>query len=48
VTTGTSLLGIDPARGRVVRRIRLTAPKAGGVGPTGIAYVSGSLWISVV
>jgi hypothetical protein len=50
-TTHTSLLRVDPARNRLVRRIRLFTPRDPSeeeAGLRGIAYAGGSLWISVI
>ena len=48
VTTATSLVRIDPVWNRVVRRIRLAAPEPGDAGLTGIGYLNGSVWVSVI
>lgn len=46
VTTATGLQAIDPATNRVTRRIRLT-DRSPDEGPIGVAYVDGSVWVSV-
>jgi DNA-binding beta-propeller fold protein YncE len=46
VTTETSLLSIDPATNEVARRVPLTNPEP-GLGPIGVAYLGGSVWVSV-
>ena len=46
VTTDTALLAIDPNRNRVARTVRLTEP-ARDSGPIGVAYLNGSVWVSV-
>jgi len=46
VTTETSLVSIDPATDEVTRRIPLTNP-APDLGPVGVAYLDGSVWVSV-
>jgi len=46
VTTETSLLSIDPATDEVTRRIPLIDPLP-DLGPIGVAYLDGSVWVSV-
>lgn len=46
VTTGRGLLSIDPATNQVVRTITLAKPSA-DEGPIGVAYLGGSVWVSV-
>lgn len=46
VTTDASLLAIDPAGNKVVRTVRLSTQSRGG-GPIGVAYLDGSVWVSV-
>jgi DNA-binding beta-propeller fold protein YncE len=46
VTTETSLLAIDPATDRVIQRTRLIDPIP-DLGPIGVAYLDGSVWVSV-
>ena len=46
VTTDTGLLAIDPDRNRVVRTVHLTEPTRDD-GPIGVAYLNGSVWVSV-
>lgn len=46
VTTETSLLAIDPATDEVTKRTRLIDPVP-DLGPIGVAYLDGSVWVSV-
>ena len=46
VTTETSLLSIDPTTDEVTRRISLINPIP-DLGPIGVAYLDGSVWVSV-
>jgi outer membrane protein assembly factor BamB len=46
VTTEASLLSIDPATNEVARTIPLTNPEP-DLGPIGVAYLDGSVWVSV-
>ena len=45
-TTETDLVAIDPGTSRVVRRIRLSAPRQSD-GPIGVAVLGGTVWVSV-
>jgi DNA-binding beta-propeller fold protein YncE len=46
VTTETSLLAIDPATDEVIRRTPLIDPVP-DLGPIGVAYLDGTVWVSV-
>lgn len=46
VTTGTGLLSIDPATNKTGRKFTLTQASA-DEGPIGVAYLDGSVWVSV-
>jgi sugar lactone lactonase YvrE len=48
VTTTTSLVRIDLARNTITRTIRLYRPRSDDEGPTGVAYLNGSVWISIL
>jgi DNA-binding beta-propeller fold protein YncE len=46
VSTESGVVAIDPTTNRVVQKIELIEPER-EVGPTGIAYLDGDLWVSI-